>query len=113
MVYFETTKLFLENLCSRLYNVFLFQTRLRHDSAASLALCRNWVSHLVIFIWGFQDFQDDREPSLVKGTDGLVVASFDLTAESVADGLRHEQINLNAARIAHRSAASKGVSLVY
>ena len=113
MVYFETTKLFLENLCSRLYNVFLFQTRLRHDSAALLVLCRNRVSHLVIFIWGFQDFQDDREPSLVKGTDGLVVASFDLTAESVADGLRHEQINLNAARIAHRSAASKGVSLVY
>ena len=101
------------------------------------------------------------------GADGLVVAGFDLTGESVADGLRHEQIvaisevdgepvvvfglaigqadsqiledgddeldvfaldgvsavtiigvidltvavdNLNASRIAHRSAAGKGVS---
>ena len=29
---------------------------------------------------------------MVKDADGVVVAGFDLTAESVADGLRHEQI---------------------
>lgn len=67
MVYFETTKLFLENLCSCLYNVFLFQTRLRHDSAALLVLCRNWVSHLVIFILGLLGFSGLWRASAGKG----------------------------------------------
>ena len=36
MVYFETTKLFLENLCSRLYKVFPFPTRLRHEQIVAV-----------------------------------------------------------------------------